>query len=163
MTDSINATQALTTAGLLTHSVHYSEWLQGHFRDVNKFYKKQNHKGSASGDERVFIATRINPDGDSYIIAAVRLVPAERYYWLRSLYVDQTLRQSGIGSKLLAHVKSQIDQTIHCFPYPHLEHFYAKAGYELTPIEDLPNPLQQLYQRYNKKSDSIIVMSQSLT
>jgi len=142
------------------------EWQEPNFRAVNKFYKKQKHKGSASGEERVFVITENQPlalepaeNNDTTILAAVRLVPAHGYYWLRSLYVEKGLRGQKLGSRLMAFVNDQVDIDIHCFPYPHLQTFYIQSGYELTPLTTAPEPLQQLYERYNRKADSILFMS----
>jgi GNAT superfamily N-acetyltransferase len=142
------------------------EWQEPNFRAVNKFYKKQKHKGSASGEERVFVITEnqclaLEPaeNNNITILAAVRLVPAHGYYWLRSLYVEKGLRGQKLGSRLMAFVNDQVDIDIHCFPYPHLQPFYTQSGYGLTPLTTAPEPLQQLYQRYNRKGDSILFMS----
>jgi len=141
------------------------EWQEANFRAVNKFYKRQKHKGSASGDERVFIVLGDLPQAsteapiEQSILAAVRLVPAEGYYWLRSLYVDKSLRGKRIGSQLLDYVNTHVHSTIHCFPYAHLEHFYTQSGYQFSDINDAPLPLKQLYERYNQKGDGVLFMS----
>lgn len=137
----------------------FYEWKEPNFRAVNKFYKRQKHKGSASGEERVFVISKQQAVDESEIVAAVRLVPAESYYWLRSLYVDQSLRGKGLGSQLLSHINQQINMDIHCFPYTHLEGFYQSSGYEMTSVSSAPQALQQLYERYNRKGDSILFMS----
>ncbi len=133
---------------------HFKEYIGEHFRPVNQFYKKQKHKGSASGDERVFI---IEHDND--IVAAVRLVPFDDYYWLRSLYVEKTRQGQSLGSQLLAYVHEHIHHTIFCFPYLHLDHFYQQAEYVLVTPDNLPQNLEQLYQRYNRKGRGILAMA----
>ncbi len=142
-----------------------SEWSQPNFRAVNKFYRSQKHKGSASGDDRVFIITH-----QEDIVAAVRLVPYQDqdqnqdYYWLRGLYVKSELRGTGLGQQLLAFVKQklaqQIEQPIYCFPYTHLEHFYQKSDYKLLSPQELPVPLLQLFNKYSGKGEGIICMVQ---
>lgn len=134
--------------------LHFKEWHGEHFRPVNQFYKKQKHKGSASGDERVFIIEQ-----DETIIASVRLVPLEDDYWLRSLYVEQALQGQSLGSQLLHFVSTHIKQTIYCFPYLHLDHFYQQAGYEPIDHDNMPHALQQLYLRYNRKGQGILAMA----
>ena len=147
------------------NSLQIIEWQEANFRAVNKFYKRQKHKGSASGDERVFIALgdlpndSSDPSTEPSIIAAVRLAPADGYYWLRSLYVDKDLRGASIGSQLLAHVNTHVHSTIHCFPYAHLLNFYSQCGYQLSDITQAPAPLQPLYTRYNQKGDGVLFMS----
>jgi GNAT superfamily N-acetyltransferase len=155
----------LLNTPILDTELEYIEWNEGHFRAVNKFYKSQKHKSSAGGDERVFVARQSHTDQPSNtdIVAAVRLVPYQGYYWLRSLYVAKTLQGKSIGSKLLSFVHQNIPQAIHCFPYTHLENFYTQSGYALTELEHIPQPLQQLYERYNRKGDSIIIMNHSIS
>lgn len=147
--------------------MQYQQWSAPHFRPINHFYRSQKHKGSASADETVFVALPSNfdeahIDADKQDIqAAVRLVPYDNYFWLRSLYVREELRAKGIGSKLMQTVHSHMDATIFCFPYTHLEAFYKALGYEIVEIDQLPNSLQQLYQRYQRKSDNILAMRRS--
>jgi GNAT superfamily N-acetyltransferase len=172
----------LDTSSIMISSAYSTyEWQEPNFRAVNKFYKKQKHKGSASGDERVFVIVETaRPDLETNdtledsiensIIAAVRLVPGVShddsnnnshtgYYWLRSLYVDKSLRGQNLGSQLLNYLHNHIKQDIHCFPYTHLQHFYEQSNYQLTLPKNAPLPLQQLYARYNRKGDSILLMS----
>ncbi len=135
-----------------------SEWAQPNFRAVNKFYRSQKHKGSASGDERVFIASY-----DDQVIAAVRLVPQQGFYWLRSLYVKNELRGQHLGLALLTLVRQQLTPAIYCFPYTHLEDFYQGAGYSPLASAQLPEPLQQLFVKYRGKGQGIICMVSSAT
>jgi N-acetylglutamate synthase-like GNAT family acetyltransferase len=139
---------------IVPSQLHFTEWQGEHFRPVNQFYKKQKHKGSASGDERVFII-----EYGEAIIAAVRLVPHDDYYWLRSLYVEQTLQGQSLGSQLLSFVQVNIHTAIYCFPYLHLEHFYQQAGYVFVAESDMPQSIRQLYTRYNRKGQGILAMA----
>ncbi|EAT12082.1 GNAT family N-acetyltransferase [Bermanella marisrubri] len=147
--------------------MQYQQWSAPHFRPINHFYRSQKHKGSASADEIVFVALSSDYNQSHIeaakedIQAAVRLVPNDQYFWLRSLYVREELRAQGIGSALMKTVHSHIDATIYCFPYKHLEVFYKTLGYELVEIDQLPNSLLQLYQRYQRKSDDILAMKRS--
>ena len=146
-------------------------WQQPNFRAVNKFYRSQKHKGSASGDESIFVIyqdAEINDHCDKAseplsnepeLVAAVRLVPHDNYYWLRSLYIKQELRGQNLGSELLAFVHQHITLPIYCFPYTHLEQFYGRAGYELVTPEQLPQSLNQLFERYQGKGQSILAMA----
>ena len=139
------------------NAIVLDEWQGENFRAVNQFYRRQKHKGSASGDERVFVI-----EHDSQIIAAVRLVPYEGYYWLRSLYVEQTLQGNKLGSQLLAYVHTHITQPIYCFPYLHLDHFYQQVGYQLINEDQMPHSILQLYTRYNRKGQGILAMAKNL-
>ena len=136
----------------------FERWQAPNFRAVNKFYRSQKHKGSASGNEQVYVIWDTSEE-EHAIVGAVRLVPYEEYFWLRSLYIRKELRGKSLGHKLLMFVQQHISQSIHCFPYYHLDRFYAGAGYEVTAKEALPQPLQQLYDRYTGKGESILIMS----
>jgi len=141
---------------LALNTIILKEWQGENFRAVNQFYRRQKHKGSASGDERVFVI-----EHDSQIIAAVRLVPYEGYYWLRSLYVEQTQQAKKLGSQLLAYLDQHITQPIYCFPYLHLDHFYQQAGYQLIGEDKMPQSIFQLYTRYNRKGQGILAMAKN--
>ncbi len=137
-------------------NINIEEWSHPNFRPINKFYRSQKHKGSASGDERIFyILEKKLPDN---IIAAVRLVPYEGYYWLRSLYVKEDIRGQALGSQLLTFVQDQILLPIYCFPYDHLLNFYQKNAYTVSNHADLPEALASLFKRYKDKGQKIICM-----
>jgi len=152
---------AADTESRLAMSTHqpytFLKWQAPNFRAVNQFYRSQKHKGSASGDEQVYVI-----EDDSAIIGAVRLVPYDGYYWLRSLYIKKEIQSQGLGSQLLAFVDQHISQPIYCFPYPHLDYFYSKAGYHTVGVDQLPQSLAQLYERYNRKGQSTLVMAKGL-
>lgn len=133
------------------------KWQQAHFRPINQFYKREKHKGSASGDEQVFYIHQ-----QDEVIAAVRLVPHEGYFWLRSLYVKEALRGQSLGRQLLTVVHQLIDLPIYCFPYTHLENFYGQCNYQLLSSEQLPANLQQLFKRYQGKGSHIICMGHNV-
>ncbi len=136
-------------------NIHIALWSQPNFRPINKFYRSQKHKGSASGNERVFFITDVaNED----IIAAVRLVPHDGFYWLRSLYIKQEHRGQKLGSRLLAYVAQNIKMPIYCFPYDYLLHFYEQNDYILLNKSALPQALASLFERYISKGQNIICM-----
>ena len=134
-------------------SLKIEKWTGDNFRAVNKFYRSQKHKGSASGLEQVFVIYQHED-----IIAAVRLVPHDGYHWLRSLYVKTELRGQQLGSLLLKAVHDSINEPIYCFPFDHLLAFYEASGYQLLAEDDMPEALQDLYKRYSRKGTAIINM-----
>jgi len=141
----------------MNKNITITEWSQPNFRAINKFYRSQKHKGSASGDERVFcMFTQSTPNE---IIAAVRLVPQHDYYWLRSLYIEQSFRRHSLGSQLLDYVHTHITQPIYCFPYEHLLEFYQTNSYTKIEVSGLPEPLKHLFLRYSNKGQKIISMA----
>lgn len=134
-------------------NAQFSQWQGEHFRPVNQFYRSQKHKGSASGEEQVFII-----ELDDKIVGAVRLVPYPDYFWLRSLQIEASLKGQRLGSRLLAYVHKQIDQPIYCFPFTHLDHFYTQAGYQHVKENNLPESIAHLFARYSRKGQGILAM-----
>ncbi len=147
----------LKTDALNIDTLKIERWSGDNFRAVNKFYRSQKHKGSASGDEQVFVSYQ-----DEDIIAAVRLVPFKGYFWLRSLYVKSELRGQKLGFLLLKTVHEALIDPIYCFPYTHLLDFYKISGYELVNEQNMPEPLQDLFKRYSRKGTAIINMGINL-
>ena len=147
----------IKTDSLKLDTLKIEKWTGDNFRAVNKFYRSQKHKGSASGDECVFVIYQ-----DKDIIAAVRLAPHDDYYWLRSLYVATQLRGQQLGSLLLKTVHDSISDPIYCFPFDHLLAFYEASGYQQLTEEDMPEALQDLYKRYSRKGTAIINMGINL-
>ncbi|GAA6134797.1 hypothetical protein NBRC116188_15870 [Oceaniserpentilla sp. 4NH20-0058] len=135
----------------------FSLWQGENFRPVNQFYRTQKHKGSASGDDKVFIIQQ-----ESVIVGAVRLVPYSGYYWLRGLYIKNALQGKRLGSQLLDCVAAQISLPIYCFPYPHLDHFYSQAHYQHVDENLLPDNIATLFERYNRKGQGVLVMATNL-
>lgn len=143
----------------MNSSFTHKKWAEENFRPVNKFYRSQKHKGSASGDEQVFVSYQSTQnENEPELVAAVRLVPYSGYFWLRSLYVKESLRGHGLGLTLLSCVHEHIQQPIYCFPYLHLDGFYGQAGYQLIETDIMPQPIQQLYERHNRKGDILAMM-----
>lgn len=138
-------------------SYAFSLWQGENFRPINQFYRSQKHKGSASGDDQVFII-----EHDEKIVAAVRLVPYEGYFWLRGLYVDKALQGQKLGTHLLKFIDQHISKPIYCFPYLHLDHFYTQAGYQHVGAAQMPDSIAQLYERYNRKGQGILAMATGL-
>lgn len=158
----------------MNNQYKFQVWNEPNFRAVNRFYRSQKHKGSASGDEHVFVIYQLAdtsgssseaPQPEDTLVAAVRLIPNDGYFWLRGLYVENTLRGQKLGSELLTFVHSHYEQQsptpalpIYCFPYTHLDGFYRNNGYQNIEPDQLPESLKQLYRRYSGKGESIINM-----
>lgn len=134
--------------------MHIYEWREPHFRPVNSFYKQQGHKGKANGSDRVFVL-----ETDSQLLGAVRLVPFEGYYWLRSLQIAQTWQRKGLGIHMLTEINQTVPENIYCFPYAHLQHFYETAGYHLIKPENCPENIRSLFSRYSGTDNKILLMA----
>ena len=148
----------LITNPLEIDTLVIKKWAGDNFRPVNKFYRSQKHKGSASGDEQIFVIYQ----GED-IVAAVRLVPHPNYFWLRGLYVKSELRGQRLGSLLLKQIHEHIALPIYCFPYEHLQGFYNRSGYQLLELQQLPEAMRDLYKRYSRKGTAIINMGSNVS
>lgn len=149
--------------------IYYRLWQQPNFREINKFYKKNGHKGKANGNDRVFYAYTLNED-EKQIIAAVRLCPVTddlhtsesirtEEFWLRSMWVKKELRQQGIGQALLTSMQDFLQRhACFCFPYDHLQYFYQQAGFNLMEMDEVPAPLADKYLGYKNAGEKIILM-----
>lgn len=145
-------------------TVSFDRWQAPHFRPINKFYKSQKHKGKANGDDWVFYAYQKMDDDEEMILGAVRLVPyssedGDTYFWLRSMYIHQDWRGQKLGLALLNCVHEHISKMpIYCFPYDYLGSFYSQGGYQPLDAQDLPTSLADLYERYQRAGEKILVM-----
>lgn len=134
--------------------MHIYEWRAPHFRPVNAFYKQQGHTGKANGTDRVWV---IEDQGE--LLGAVRLVPMEGHYWLRSLQIAAHRQRKGLGLQLLAEINQTVPQNIYCFPYAHLNNFYTYAGYSHLSADNCPENIRLFYARYGKTQQKILLMA----
>jgi len=110
---------------------------------VNQFYKQIYKKGLANKSEQVFILK------EKKILCAARLKLIQGSLLLTGVACDPEYRNRGLASLLINNMLEKQQQTIFCFPYPHLQSFYEKRGFQLITEDLLPQPLTLRYQRYN--------------
>ncbi|WP_372831855.1 GNAT family N-acetyltransferase [Pontibacterium sp.] len=124
---------------------------------LNRFYKRNGHKGKAdSRDKAYWLKT------DDKTIAAVRFTPTAEGTLLRGLWVAQELRGQGLGGILLQACSSYWkQQACYCFPYQHLQEFYAKAGFAPAD-ESTPPQYQKQLIRYQQRGEDLILMQYQL-
>ena len=111
---------------------------------VNQFYKQVYKKGLANKSEQIFVLR------DKQIVCAARLKEVGGSQLLTGVACDPIYRHQGLASRLIECILKQTIDTIYCFPYPHLQIFYQQLGFQLLPIEELPNILAEQYRRYNQ-------------
>lgn len=132
---------------------------------VNKFYKSCRYSAKAGRGDRVFCVK-----SKTTIVAALKLVPQEiqfadttqHWLFLRSMCVDPSLRSCGIGSLLLKNIADEITATAsYCFPFTHLEGFYASIGFVLRDPSDLtiPSQIRQSYARLVSQGRKVHLMT----
>lgn len=131
---------------------------------VNKFYRHCRYSAKAGRGERVFVVRGPDATGQAAIVAALRLQEKpDGWYFLRSMCVDPSMRgcgDGGIGSQLLQGVSGFLqNHPTYCFPFDHLQHFYARAGFVLAPPEKMPDFAVAELQRYQHQGRKIILMA----
>lgn len=126
---------------------------------VNKFYKACRYSGKAVRGETVFALK-----GAQGLVAAVRLEPKSGgWYFLRSMCVSPELRGQGLGSQLLHGLAEFLNQhPCYCYPFDHLQSFYAQAGFQLQEPQLAPAEMQEAFQRYTLQGRKIILMARHL-
>ena len=118
---------------------------------IKRFYSETRYGGSPGKNERVWAWYR-----EQTLLGCVRLQPYDGALFLRAMVVHPSYRGQGVGRDFLSEVVAQYrDQPIFCFPFAHLEKFYAEAGFELTDTLEDPPWFQQYYQRLHQQRDIV--------
>lgn len=121
---------------------------------VKHFYKNNGMRAQAPRSDEVYIASQ----GTS-IVAALRLHPLGKAFLLRSMCVDNSLRQTGIGSALLEYLQPRLQSIdCYCFPFSHLQMFYQRAGFITIPVAEAPEAITDRFQRYLNNGKDICLM-----
>lgn len=110
---------------------------------LEKFYRAQRSAMRIGNAEQVWVA---RSKGD--VVAGVCLTSVEQGYWLTGLLVDPALRNAGVATALMRHVRSALQGPIWLFCHPGLQPFYQKSGYR--PSEALPEALADRLARYRQ-------------
>jgi len=111
-----------------------------------KHFLKRNKIDSANRDDFIYIVRLKNT-----IIATARLLIIENSQnalWLRGLFVANEYHHLKIASRLLTHIKSNLQKkhcynTLYAFCECHLKPFYLSNQYQLIVPSHLPKALQE--------------------
>ena len=128
-----------------TNSLQFSQLQKEHIPLVNQFYKQVYKKGLANKSEQVFVLKT------NQILCAARLKEVQGSLLLTGVACLEAHRKQGLASLLITHLLTTQQQSIYCFPYPHLQVFYEKLGFTLYQPAQLPEELGVKYQRYNSR------------
>lgn len=121
------------------------------------FYKRNQYKGKAKESDKVWVMTQTG--NDNQVVGAVRLCQQAGFRMLRGVWVARGLRAKGLGDQLLQYLKCAGELNgCYCFPYLHLEVFYARHGFQR--MEQVPLVLQPILERYNRQNTQVLLMVQ---
>ena len=112
-------------------------------------------RAQAAKSDDIVIA-RSDNDANKKIIGALRLCPVENSWLLRSMCIDESYQRQGIGLYMLNKIREQLSsKQCYCFPYQHLETFYASAGFQLIDASTATPEIQALFSQYCEQGKSI--------
>jgi N-acetylglutamate synthase-like GNAT family acetyltransferase len=121
---------------------------------VQRFYKSHYPATKPKKNELVIVARR---SGD--ICAVVRFRPIEQFQLLTGMVVNEQYRRQGIGHQLLNYCQQDmISNQVYCFAFTWLASFYQQHDFRTIDIEQLPNSLYILFQRYQNSGKSLVPM-----
>ncbi|SDU09291.1 GNAT family N-acetyltransferase [Halopseudomonas salegens] len=121
---------------------------------VNRFYRAQGSRMRARGQHQVWVLR------DPEICCALCLEPIAEGFWLTSLCTAVERRQQGLARQLLGASLSNCKGPVWLFCAPELGSFYQRHGF--VPIRNLPHPLQQRLQRYQRHKRLLALQCTSL-
>jgi N-acetylglutamate synthase-like GNAT family acetyltransferase len=126
---------------------------------VNKFYKSCRYSAKAGRGDHVFVVRSVS-HGSQTIVAAVRLqLKASGFFFLRSMCVDPNYRRQGVGHYLLQQLTPfLLGKKCYCYPFTHLQSFYALVGFELIDQKNSPAFMTDPLQRYVQQGRDIVLM-----
>ncbi|MGY3568475.1 GNAT family N-acetyltransferase [Vibrio paucivorans] len=121
---------------------------------VNRLYRTHYSSSKAKKDELV-VAGRLGHE----LVTVVRFRSIEQCRLLTGMLVTPAHRSKAYGHQLMQYCREQILTTHdYCFAYSHLEGFYQQHGFKSISIEQLPNSLRMLMERYLKSGRCLIPM-----
>lgn len=122
--------------------------------DIAAFYARAGYGGGVDAADVIFIA-RVG----GQLVGAVRLCAEAGVTVLRGMQIDPAHRRRGLGRRLLAACRPWLDRgPAYCLPYDHLVPFYALAGFEVAPPDQLPVFLAARLARYVDGGQRVLPM-----
>lgn len=121
---------------------------------VTRLYKAHYPSGKAKKDELTIVGYQRNQ-----LVAVVRFRSLDRFRLLTGMLVVPECRDQGLGHQLMEFCqKNVLGEGDYCFAYEHLESFYSQHGFEVVKMDELPNPLKVLFERYCNSGKKLVGM-----
>ena len=121
---------------------------------VQSFYSSVGYSGGLGTSDRILVVRHARS-----IVAAARLSSERDTLVLRGMYVSESLRGAGIGSKLLAAVSEEIGPSAcWCIPFTRLERFYSRIGFSVDDCGETPEFLLDRKKRYVSAGCEVTIM-----
>lgn len=121
---------------------------------IKKLYKAHYPAAKPKRDELIITANVLGN-----IAAVVRFRTQTPYRLLTGMLVTPDYRGFGVGHKLLEYCCQHILQAHdYCFAYRYLESYYAQHGFQHIDPSELPQTLQQNFNRYVDHGRDLIPM-----
>jgi N-acetylglutamate synthase-like GNAT family acetyltransferase len=125
--------------------------------EVGRFYKSVGYTGGIQDTDIVFME-RQGQD----VAGVTRLCKEGDVLVLRGMTVTETLRGTGIGTRLLRAASEEIgSRECWCIPNTYLSDFYSVAGFSNATISEAPAFLAERHRRYIEKGMDVVLMKRS--
>ena len=121
---------------------------------IKRFYRDHGFRAQAPKSDDIYIALL-----DNKLIGALRLIPVDNHWLLRSMCVHEEYRGKGVGSYMLGILKDVLrEKQCYCFPYTHLKEFYSQIGFKRIETNEAPFTICEKYRMYLNKKKNILLM-----
>jgi predicted GNAT family N-acyltransferase len=140
-------------------------WLAADDRiEVKKFYRQHMPYARLLQKESLCVLTQAGSTSAnsveitcSEIVASARIRPIGQLSILTGMLVHPSFRGQGVGHRLMHELSPVLcDGKTYIFALVHLERFYTQHGF--TVIEDAPNDIAQLFLKYQRGSERLVLM-----
>jgi len=111
---------------------------------VNKFYKKNNVRGRANKQDKVWVTYYNNE-----IVAACRLQDKTEFLFLSTVFVAVEHRGKGVAKQLLSTLLKSQDKVINTFAYKNVVDLYYAIGF--NHVLTYTHTLQVLFDAYKHR------------
>lgn len=123
-------------------------------KHIKNFYKTERYSASFMGYDHCYTASYNNKIIGCAILSYIN--QGNEYALLHALYITPLYRNNGYANKLINHVCNEHKHIV-CFADKSLHGLYKKNGFINTLPKNIPNDLQQRFNRYAIKNGNLTV------